>query len=204
MSAGVRHELILASASPRRSELLGRLGLAFQVLPSQGEEERVERLSESEAGPFVEKLALAKAREVAFQVPAGELVLGADTLVWLEGEVLNKPRDRAEACELLARLSGREHRVYTGVALVRAGESLVETLHEITRVRFFPLSASEIEAYVASGEPLDKAGAYGAQGLGGLLIERIEGDYFNVVGLPVSRVHRLLKKHGVDCLEGRR
>jgi septum formation protein len=204
MSAGVRHELILASASPRRSELLGRLGLAFQVQPSQGEEEKVDQLAESEAGSFVERLALAKASEVAEKAVPGELVLGADTLVWLDGAVLNKPRDAKDAEELLARLSGREHRVYTGVALVRAGEGLVESLHELTKVRFYPLSQSEIRAYVESGEPLDKAGAYGAQGLGSLLIERIEGDYFNVVGLPVSRVHRLLKKHGVDCLEGRR
>lgn len=185
-------------------ELLGRLGLAFQVQPSQREEEKSERLEESEAGPFVERLALAKASEVAANALPGELVLAADTIVWLEGAVLNKPRDTKEAEELLSRLSGREHRVYTGVALVRAGEGRVETLHEITRVRFYPLEASEIAAYVRSGEPLDKAGAYGAQGLGSLLIERIEGDYFNVVGLPVSRVHRLLKKHGVDCLEGLR
>lgn len=196
--------MILASASPRRSELLGRLGLRFRVTPSRAEEEKVERLSESEAGPFVERLALAKASEVAAQAVYGELVLGADTIVWLEGAVLNKPRDSEEAISLLERLAGCEHRVYTGVALARAGEGPIETLHEITKVRFYPLTRSEIEAYVASGEPLDKAGAYGAQGLGSLLIERIEGDYFNVVGLPVSRVHRLLKKHGVDCLEGRR
>lgn len=202
MSAGVRPEMILASASPRRSELLGRLGLSFQVRPARGEEEEVDRLAETEVGPFAEKLARVKAEEVASSAPEGALVLGADTMVWMEGEVLNKPRDPADAEALLGRLSGREHRVYTGVALVRAGKGLLESFHEITRVRFHSLSAGEIRAYVASGEPLDKAGAYGAQGLGSLLIERIEGDYFNVVGLPVSRVHRLLKKHGVDCLEG--
>ncbi len=202
MSAGVRPELVLASASPRRSELLARVGLPFAVQASGFEEEEVERLSELEAGPFVEKLARCKAQEVARRSSGQALVLGADTLVWLEGEVLSKPHDEEEAVAILSRLAGREHRVYTGVALVRADEVLA-TLHEITRVTFHPLSAGQIRAYVASGEPMDKAGAYGAQGLGSLLIERIEGDYFNVVGLPVSRVYQLLKEHGLDCLEGR-
>ena len=142
-------------------------------------------------------LSAAKAEETASRHP-GDIVIGSDTVVELDGNILGKPADEEDAFRMLRALSGREHRVYTGVTLVRDGERVSEA--EMTRVFFRPLSDREIRAYTASGEPMDKAGAYGYQGLAGVFVERIEGDFFNVVGLPLCRLGRMLASMGVDLL----
>jgi septum formation protein len=181
----VTPSIILASQSPRRRELLATAGIPFSVRVSPVEE--VRRPSET-AEEYVRRLAREKAEAVA---QPGEIVLGADTVVVLGGEVLEKPRDAAGARGMLARLSGRGHVVITGVCLLHPGGVIVES--ESTSVRFAALSEREIEEYVASGEPMDKAGAYAIQGLASKFVERIEGCYFNVMGLPLARVYRMLK-----------
>ncbi len=186
---GIRGEpLLLASASPRRRELLRMLGIRHAAqAPDVAEGNRTESESPS---AYVERLA----REKAAWIPRSSeayVVLGADTIVLLDGEVLEKPHDAAHAVELLGRLSGRWHEVLTGVCLRRLADDRAAVGHERSRVRFAPLSSADIESYVATGEPLDKAGGYGIQGYGGLLVERIEGCYFNVMGLPLSRLRRL-------------
>lgn len=187
-------ELILASASPRRSALLRQVGLEFQVVPSHVDEAIPEGIS---PGGLVEYLALSKAKAVAALQPTA-LVLGADTIVVVDGEILNKPRDRGEAVAMLQRLSGRSHQVMTGVALVSRHEDRCH--HEITVVHFQSLDQGQIERYVDSGEPMDKAGAYGIQGRASAMISGIEGDYFNVVGLPLSRTVQMLAHFGVEVL----
>ena len=189
----LRAPLVLASASPRRRSLLARLGLAFDVRPSDADETWPVGL---EAGPAAAEVALRKAR--ATTAP-GALVLAADTVVVLDGEVLGKPADAAEAARTLRRLSGRTHTVATGIALAHAGREA--TAHEITRVTFADLSDAEIAAYVRTGSPLDKAGSYGIQDdAGALLVERIEGDYFNVVGLPLRRLYATLRAFVPDLV----
>ena len=187
-------KLILASRSPRRRELLDTIGLSYELLPAEGEESAPAGL-EPEA--LVARLAMQKAAEVAAKRPDA-LVLGADTVVELDGRILGKPRDAADAADMLRALSGRMHRVHTGVALVGGGRTLTGT--ETSRVFFRRLTEAEIEAYVRSGEPLDKAGAYGIQQLGSLLVSRIEGDYFNIVGLPLCLLRELLLAFGIDPL----
>lgn len=186
--------LILASASPRRQELLGLFGTPFGIDPAAGPEDPPIGASPAET---VQALATAKAREVAARHP-DDLIIAADTIVELDGVILGKPDGREDAFRMLRSLSGREHRVFTGVALLRGGELLCDS--EMTRVFFRELSDREIHAYIASGEPMDKAGAYGYQGLAGLFVERIEGDYFNVVGLPLCRLGRMLASMGVTLL----
>ena len=190
-------DLILASSSPRRSDLLAGLGLRFEAVPSRFPEQHEGR--PGDPARLVEALALGKAREVADRLGRG-LVLGADTVVIRDGEILEKPADAAEAGKMLAILAGRWHEVYTGLALVApvTGNCLVE--HERTRVKFRHLTPHEIEAYVQTGEPLDKAGAYGIQGLGAVLVERIEGCYTNVVGLPLARLAVMLREFGLEVL----
>ena len=188
--------IILASQSPRRRELLAQMGLTeFVIRPAVGEEVAAPGLTPAQ---LVEALSSQKAEEVAGRSRPEDLIIAADTVVAAGGEVLGKPRDGAHARQMLELLSGREHTVYTGVT-VRRGNTVL-TQHEATHVRFRPLSAGEIDAYVRSGEPMDKAGAYGIQGLGALLVEGIEGDYCNVVGLPVCRLGRMLLEFGVDLL----
>jgi len=187
-------EIVLASASPRRQELLRQVGVSFRVVPSQVDEQVSEPMS---PGSLVEHLALAKARDVAAR-EAGALVLGADTIVVVDELVLGKPRDRAEAVVMLRALSGRDHQVMTGVALVAGARELVG--HETTTVRFRPLEQGEIERYVDSGEPMDKAGAYGIQGRAAAMISAIHGDYFTVVGLPLCRTVSMLSQFGVSVL----
>ncbi len=177
-------KLVLASASPRRRKLLENAGLEFSVRPADVDESR--RPAESPLG-YVERLAETKARAVW---RAGELTLGADTTVVASGEILGKPADESEARTMLARLSGRAHEVVTGYCAFD-GERAATGV-ETTKVFFRALSESEIAAYAASGEPLDKAGAYGIQGLASKFVERVEGCYFNVVGLPVARVFSLI------------
>ena len=190
----LRIPLVLASASPRRRALLAHLGLAFRTEPADVDESWPEGL---DPGPAAEEVAGRKAG--AIQAP-GALVLAADTVVVLDGIVLGKPRSPEHAAETLRRLSGRTHRVVTGLALHLDGRGV--TSHEQTAVTFAPLSKPEIEAYVATGSPMDKAGAYGIQDdAGALLIERIDGDYFNVVGLPIRRLYQTLQAFAPDHVQ---
>nr|WP_277999041.1 Maf family protein [Moorella sulfitireducens] len=190
--------MILASSSPRRRELLQRIGLSFEVCPSRVDENFFRDLPPAQR---VERLALAKAKAVASLFREG-LVIGADTIVVCQGQVLGKPASAAEATAMLAFLSGRTHTVYTGVAVVRAPGGEERFTHAGTEVTFRHLTPAVISAYVATGEPLDKAGAYGIQGRGALLVESINGDYFNVVGLPLVKVAELLEEFGVDVWGG--
>lgn len=191
--------IILASASPRRRELLENMGVRdFLIRPSDHEEPYDGALA---PGAAVEKIALSKGRDAAAKAESGDIVIAADTLVFLDGKPLGKPGDAEDAASMLRALSGREHTVITGLAVIAKG--VARTAHESTRVRFFPLTESQIDWYVRSGEPMDKAGAYGIQGLGSLLIEGIEGDYFNVVGLPAARLARLLDEAGYNVFSGR-
>lgn len=178
--------IVLASASPRRRELLQTAGVRFSVRVSQADEQIAPGTPPHEA---VMQLARQKAQAVAQACP-DDLVIGADTVVVLDGEILGKPADTADAARMLRRLSGQTHTVYTGVCLLRAGTA--ETFFEQTQVTFYPLTDAEIAAYVATGEPMDKAGAYGIQGRGCTLVREIRGDYFNVVGLPVAALYRRL------------
>lgn len=187
-------EIILASASPRRRELLGMFDVPFRVIPAVGEEKSVPGLS---PGETVEALAKAKAAEVAAQ-HSGALVIGSDTVVERDGELLGKPKSEEEAFRMLQSLSGRNHRVWSGVCVMDAERCL--TAHEMTAVHFRPLSDEEIYAYIRSGEPMDKAGAYGCQGRAALFIDRLEGDFFNVMGLPLCRLGQMLKELGVELL----
>lgn len=178
--------LVLASQSPRRRELLTAAGIPFIVRVKPVEEVRA---SDETPDTYVRRLARAKA-EASWE-GRDEIVLGADTVVVLDREVLEKPRDAEDARRMLRLLSGREHTVITGICLRHAGGAEIDSV--ATAVCFLPLSAEEIDAYVASGEPLDKAGGYGIQGLASKFVERIDGCFFNVVGLPVSRVYRYLQ-----------
>jgi septum formation protein len=187
-------DIVLASASPRRQELLRQVGLTFRIIPSMVDERVTTPMTPAE---LVEYLALSKARDVASRVPDA-LVIGADTIVVVDGQVLGKPKDRADAIGMLQRLSGRTHQVLTGVALVQGDRQMVA--HEVTQVHFRPLEQGEIERYVDSGEPMDKAGAYAIQGRASAMIRGIEGDYFNVVGLPLCRTVQMLAAFGVTVL----
>ena len=184
-------EYILASASPRRRELLPRvLGKApFRVQPASGEEPDGTGLSPAET---VQRIAAAKAEEVAALCGEDAVVIAADTLVYLDEKPLGKPRDAADAAEMLRTLSGRSNTVWSGIA-VRRGETLL-TAAEKTEVFFRPLEEEEIAAYVASGEPMDKAGAYGIQGGASVMISGISGDYYNAVGLPLCRLWQMLRQ----------
>jgi len=183
-------QLILASGSARRRELLRHAGIEFTVEAPQVREER--RAGEA-AEDFARRLAREKARAVLSRHPRA-LVLGADTIVVIDEEILGKPRDRHDAARMLRRLSGRVHRVISGVCL--AGEGFEDVASAGTTVHMLPLEENEIRAYVSTGEPLDKAGAYAIQGIASRWIDRIEGCYFNVVGLPLPLVYRLLRKRG--------
>ncbi|MBE7047794.1 MAG: septum formation inhibitor Maf [Ruminococcaceae bacterium] len=184
-------QVVLASGSPRRRELLERIGMPFSVLPSQAEEHIPFGLSPSMA---VESLSLLKAADVAKSQPKETLVIGADTVVVLDDEILTKPKDAEDAKCMLRRLSGRCHSVLTGLTVIRCGDGKSVSVCEETKVYCKPLTENEITAYVDTKEPLDKAGSYGIQGLGGLFIQKIEGDYYNVVGLPLARLSQLLKE----------
>ena len=183
------HEIVLASVSPRRRELLESLGLRVIVVPSEIDEGNRQGFRPLE---LAQLHADAKAQAVAVRELA-HVILAADTVVDVDGVSLGKPRDRDEAAAMLGRLAGREHLVHTAYSLVDlpGGRRLAETV--TTRVRFYPLGQDEIDAYVATGDPLDKAGAYGIQGLASKFVERIEGCYFNVMGLPVALVYRYLR-----------
>jgi len=182
----VNRILTLASASPRRRQLLEMLGIPLRVVPASIEE--IRRPGE-DAPAYAERLAREKAERVA-----GDFVLGADTTVILDGELMEKPADPADAVRMLSRLQGRTHDVRTAVALAAGGVTRART--DVTRVTFRPAEIGALQAYVATGESMDKAGAYGIQGYGAALVERIEGDFFSVMGLPVRLVLDLLAEAG--------
>lgn len=210
--------LVLASASPRRRELLSQIGLEFSVMPSKKEE----NAKTTEAGALVQELSRQKAVDIWEQLSGGQgqnpdadqeqiseetqepnlngkrqpelLVIGADTVVCCEGKILGKPHSREAAAEMLTALQGRSHEVYTGVTLYSQSETV--TFFECTQVEFYPMTEVEISEYIDSKEPMDKAGAYGIQGLGARFVKGIRGDYNNVVGLPVGRLYQELKSRG--------
>jgi len=181
-------KIILASASPRRAEILRTVGWPFEVYPVDIDEAR--HPAES-ASSYVERLAKEKAQASVVRRP-GVTTIGADTIVVIDEEILEKPRDDDDARRMLRLLSGRWHEVLTGIALTNGAPSEIRVAHETTEVKFAAMSEDEIDWYVLSGEPLDKAGAYAIQGLGARFIERIRGDYFNVVGLPVRLLYDLV------------
>lgn len=187
--------IVLASASPRRRELLLQAGIRAEIIPSR----REERTTAKTPAGMVKALSRRKAEDVAAALPDGTLVIGADTVVALDGKILGKPKDREDAIRMLRGLSGRSHQVYTGVTLLLCGRQRY-TFFEKTEVAVYPLTEEEIRNYVESGEPADKAGAYGIQGAFGAYIRRLRGDYSNVVGLPLGRtvweIKRLLKSSG--------
>lgn len=187
--------IILASASPRREQLLRQAGCEFQVWPSKAEEDNAAALPPDE---LVQRHARLKAQAVAAEVQPGDIVIGADTIVVLAGRVYGKPENAAAAEAMLAELSGRTHSVWSGVAVVYRGRCLVDAVE--TRVTLAKLTPEQIRRYVATGEPLDKAGAYAVQGRGALFVECLEGCYFNVVGLPLRALSRLLSQAGVELL----
>ena len=202
-------QIILASQSPRRKELLEQIGLEFEICPAKGEEIITKTIPEE----VVMELSKQKAEEVAAMVsvygenhkeittPSDILVIGADTVVAYDGKILGKPKDEADAKAMLTMLSGNTHSVFTGVTLVlidksgRAGELV---FYEKTDVKMHEMSEKEIDQYIATGEPMDKAGSYGIQGKCAIYIEKIDGDYNNVVGLPITRIYQELKKIGID------
>ncbi|MBR6328932.1 MAG: septum formation protein Maf [Lachnospiraceae bacterium] len=185
-------KLILASGSPRRREILENLGISFEVVKSECDEVTGAAAPEE----VVTSLSLRKARDVKSRVGKDAMILAADTVVALDGRILGKPADVSEAFEMLSSLSGRTHEVYTGVALLLPDGREI-SFYECTKVEVADLDRAETEAYIASGEPMDKAGAYGIQGLFSVHIKGITGDYFNVVGLPVARLYAECKKEGV-------
>lgn len=184
----LREKLVLASSSPRRTELLDRAGWPHEVMVA-GIDESVR--PQEDPATYVKRLARSKAEAVAARLKEG-LVLGADTTVVIDNQILGQPRDDAEAKRMLNLLQGKWHEVLTGVALVKVGGE-TRVAHETTRVRFAELSEAEIDWYVTSGEPAGKAGAYGIQGKAALFIEEIQGDYFNIMGLPIRLVYELAR-----------
>lgn len=192
-------KIILASASPRRKELLAKAGISFTVIPAAGEEKR----TSENPGEAVQQLARDKVEWVAqslAECEEGTLVIGSDTIVVFENRILGKPKDRRDAAETLEKLQGNTHQVYTGVTVLeRKADKWVEhTFFESTDVTFYPVSREEIQDYIATGEPMDKAGSYGIQGLFGIYVKGICGDYNNVVGLPVARLFHEMKKSGIN------
>ncbi len=189
--------IILASGSPRRARLLEQVGLSFQVIPPAKGAEIWPNPPPLEPVKFVRQQALKKAEQVVCKISRGT-VLGADTVIFHRGEILGRPQGPQDACRMLQRLSGDQHRVITGIALVDAvtGRKLVDDVE--TRVWMKELGKKLIDAYIQTGEPLDKAGAYGIQGKAALFVDKIEGCYFNVVGLPLSRLCLLLSRMGIS------
>ncbi|NLY90148.1 MAG: septum formation inhibitor Maf [Firmicutes bacterium] len=197
------YRLILASASPRRQDLLAMLGLDFKVMVSTFEEKERSGLPATPA-ELVMTTARGKAEEI-FRITsrqpetADDIVIAADTIVVLDGRFLGKPGSKEEARQMLLALSGRWHQVFTGLALLHRRKSVAA--YEMTRVHFRPLTDEEINAYIDTGEPMDKAGAYGIQGLGAIFIDRIDGCFYNVMGLPVPRLALLLREYGITLPE---
>ncbi|WP_085521125.1 Maf family protein [Tuberibacillus sp. Marseille-P3662] len=192
--------LILASSSPRRRELIHTLGLDVHIIENDVDETISEHLSPASVA---KTLALRKARQAYEDWPdkdAGAVVIGSDTVVALDDQILGKPADDTDACHMIGQLAGRKHEVYTAIAVIRLDDGKEYVSHLKTDVYMKPLSPERIKRYVATGESMDKAGAYGIQGLGSILVDRIDGDYFNVVGLPLSLLVELLKMFDIDVL----
>ena len=184
-------KLILASASPRRKELLAKTGLPFDIIPAKGEETITMQIP----AEVVMELSRQKAEEIAAQQTEECIVLGADTIVAKGQAIMGKPKDEADARRMLESIAEDCHQVYTGVTMIRTGARAASiTFAEKTDVYLYPISAAEINAYIASGDPMDKAGAYGIQGDFAIHVKGIEGDYYNVVGLPIGRVYQELKR----------
>lgn len=184
-------ELILASASSRRKELLEKIGLPFTVQPAMGEE----RITQKSPAAVVMELSRQKAEEIAAAQTEDCIIIGADTVVARGEKIMGKPKDAADAKQMLRSIADDCHQVYTGVTLIRTGaypQSV--TFQEKTDVCLYPISDAELDAYIASGDPMDKAGAYGIQGDFAIYVKRIAGDYYNVVGLPIGRVYQELKR----------
>src|SRR6202046_4994614 len=189
-------KLILASSSPRRAEILRNAGIQFEIQATDLDESR---LADEIPGDYVRRLARAKPLTAAskYRDPVDQaFILGADTVVVIDADVLGKPASKDDARSMLRRLSGRVHEVHTGLALLRSTGADQRVVEEITQVHFAPLTEQEIEEYIATGEPFDKAGAYAIQGIGGRYVTRIEGCYFNVMGLPLARLWSLLGEFG--------
>lgn len=192
-----QRQVILASGSPRRKELLEQMGLTFQILPSKKEEKQI---GETPA-QIVEGLSRQKAQDVAEQISSDQaLVIGADTIVVCDGQIMGKPHTKEEACQMIGMLQGKTHQVYTGVTVAETERSAdgtnkiaYDTFSCCTQVKVFPMDETEIKRYVALGESMDKAGAYGIQGGFGTYVEGIEGDYNNVLGLPISALYQRIK-----------
>lgn len=200
MEENVSRRIVLASTSPRRQELMSSLRLPFEIMPSDADEETPGGWAPER---IVETLALRKAEAVHSKLPddrRGVVIVGSDTIVVLGDAILGKPEHEEDAFRMLSMLQGNTHQVYTGVACMDAGtgESLVK--HRVTTVHMKPLNAEQIWSYIRSGEPADKAGAYGIQGLGGSIVDHIEGDFFNVVGLPLSLLVDMLSEMGIQVL----
>ena len=190
--------IVLASGSPRRQELLQRIGITdFDIRVPETEESYPEGLSPRQV---VEYISREKADAAAKLCTPEEIVITADTMVFLDEARLGKPADEADALRMLTSLQGRHHTVCTGITVRQGGRSLTES--ESTEVYFRPATEAELRGYIATGEPMDKAGAYGIQGMGALLVEKINGDFFNVMGLPVLRLSRMLSRFGVSFLDG--
>lgn len=184
-------ELILASASPRRKELLEKIGLPFTVQPAKGEE----RITQKRPAAVVMELSRQKAEEIAAAQTGDCIIIGADTVVAKGEKIMGKPKDAADAKQMLRSIADDCHQVYTGVTLIRTGAHPQSvTFQEKTDVFLYPISDAELDAYIASGDPMDKAGAYGIQGDFAIYVKRIAGDYYNVVGLPIGRVYQELKR----------
>ena len=186
-------QIILASQSPRRRELLAKLGLPFTVQAVRADETMDPGLD-----PRQEVARVSRVKAMAAQAGPEDVVIAADTIVVYQGRILCKPRDKAQAADMLAMLSGRDHQVMTGYTLRRGSQVITGT--EVSHIFFRPLDPAEIRAYVETGEPMDKAGAYGIQGMGALFIPRLEGDYYNVMGLPVCALAQQLRQLGVKIL----
>ena len=184
-------EIILASKSPRRKELFEKLNIPFEVITSEATEEIDQSMAPDK---IVVELSIRKAKAVAVQYP-NRIVIGADTIVVCRNSILGKPTGRSHAKEMLTMLSDETHSVYTGVAIIH--EQRVHAFYEKTDVTFWKLSHDEMEAYLDSDEPYDKAGAYGIQGMGACFVKSITGDFYAVMGLPISRLYRLLRKMGI-------
>jgi len=188
--------VVLASASARRQELLKRLVEEYQVIVSDFDESSVQ--FNNDCRSYVMELARGKALSVARGLNSASLVIGCDTIVAYGGSVLGKPLDREDAFSMLKMLSGKKHQVYSGIALVNRSSGQVMSDYVMTEVKFDQLSDDEIRGYIATGEPMDKAGAYGIQGHGGVFVEEIHGCYYNVVGLPLNKLKNMIKGMGVN------
>lgn len=194
------HQFILASASPRRKEILEQVGVAFTVSVSRKKEETIRKAPEK----VVMELSAQKAEDVAESAGVNTIVIGADTVVSYKGQILGKPKDEKEAESMLLKLQGTVHQVYTGVTIVIKGENEERRtlrFYEETKVFLRSMTVEQIRSYIATGEPMDKAGSYGIQGRFAVYVKRIEGDYYNVVGLPIQAIYTALRGEGIPLVE---